>query len=155
MYHCRDFKEYHTDTTVKFVVKVTGGRDGMRKLEHEGLHKVFKLQTVINTSSMVSPLPSPPFLLPLFISFSLEVLFDANNCLRKFTSPEEICREFYKTRKVKYEERKRFLEGMLKAQSDRLSNQVREIEWMNGMNHLSLLGSFHSCEDQGRNCNGE
>ncbi|KAF8363065.1 top-2 [Pristionchus pacificus] len=102
-----DFKEYHTDTTVKFVVKVTGGREGMRKLEHDGLHKVFKLQTVINTSSMV--------------------LFDANNCLRKFASPEEICREFYKTRKVKYEERKRFLEGMLKAQSDRLSNQARFI----------------------------
>ncbi|GMT15036.1 hypothetical protein PFISCL1PPCAC_6333, partial [Pristionchus fissidentatus] len=102
-----DFKEYHTDTTVKFVVKVAGGRDGMRKLEQEGLHKVFKLQTVINTSSMV--------------------MFDSNNCLRKFSSPEDICTEFFKTRKTKYEERKKYLEGMLKAQSDRLTNQARFI----------------------------
>lgn len=47
-----DFKEYHTDTTVRFLVKIAGGK--LRELRNEGLHKVFKLQTVINTTSMVS-----------------------------------------------------------------------------------------------------
>uniref|UniRef100_A0A0R3RWV3 DNA topoisomerase 2 n=1 Tax=Elaeophora elaphi TaxID=1147741 RepID=A0A0R3RWV3_9BILA len=46
-----DFKEYHTDTTVKFVVKMNS--DKLRASKEEGLHKVFKLQSVINTTSMV------------------------------------------------------------------------------------------------------
>ncbi|CAJ0586787.1 unnamed protein product, partial [Mesorhabditis spiculigera] len=100
-----DFKEYHTDQTVRFVVKV--GADRLRAMERDGLHKVMKLQTVINTSSMV--------------------LFDAAGCLRRFNTAEDICREFFDTRKEKYIERKAFMEGMLKAQSDRLSNQARFI----------------------------
>lgn len=52
------------------------------------------------------------------------MLFDASGCLRKFNTPEEICAEFFETRKLKYIERKAFMEGMLKAQSDRLTNQV-------------------------------
>ncbi|CAJ0604912.1 unnamed protein product [Cylicocyclus nassatus] len=100
-----DFKEYHTDTTVRFVIKIANGR--MKELESEGLHKVFKLQTVLNTTSMV--------------------LFDAAGCLRKFNSPEEICAEFFETRKQKYIERKAFMEGMLKSQSNRLTNQARFI----------------------------
>lgn len=47
----RDFKEYHTDTTVKFVVKMNAAK--LREAEMEGLHKIFKLQTTINISSMV------------------------------------------------------------------------------------------------------
>ncbi|WKX97267.1 hypothetical protein Q1695_013154 [Nippostrongylus brasiliensis] len=100
-----DFKEYHTDTTVRFVIKVQQGK--LRELEAEGLHKVFKLQTVLNTTSMV--------------------LFDAAGCLRRFNTVEEICAEFFESRKQKYIERKAFMEGMLKAQSDRLSNQARFI----------------------------
>ncbi|KHJ95992.1 DNA gyrase/topoisomerase IV, A subunit [Oesophagostomum dentatum] len=100
-----DFKEYHTDTTVRFVVRIAGGK--LKELEAEGLHKVFKLQTVLNTTSMV--------------------LFDAAGCLRKFNSPEEICAEFFETRKQKYIDRKAFMEGMLKAQSNRLTNQARFI----------------------------
>ncbi|VDN45014.1 unnamed protein product [Gongylonema pulchrum] len=52
------------------------------------------------------------------------VLFDALGCLRKFNTVEEICKEFFETRKKKYIERKAFQEGMLRAQSERLSNQV-------------------------------
>ncbi|EYC08717.1 hypothetical protein Y032_0064g3495 [Ancylostoma ceylanicum] len=100
-----DFKEYHTDTTVRFVIKVASGK--LKELEAEGLHKVFKLQTVLNTTSMV--------------------LFDASGCLRKFNTPEEICAEFFETRKQKYIERKAFMEGMLRAQSNRLTNQARFI----------------------------
>uniref|UniRef100_A0A0N5ASB9 DNA topoisomerase 2 n=1 Tax=Syphacia muris TaxID=451379 RepID=A0A0N5ASB9_9BILA len=101
----QDFKEYHTDTTVKFVVKMAPQK--LREAQAEGLHKVFKLQTAINTSSMV--------------------LFDPLGCLRKFNTVMEICQEFFETRKRKYIERKAFQEGMLKAQSERLSNQARFI----------------------------
>ena len=97
-----DFKEYHTDVTVKFIVKMPA--DKLRKAEHKGLHHVFKLQSAINTTSMV--------------------LFDGAGCLRKFTNPEDICREFYEVRKKVYIDRKRYVEGMLQAQSDRLSHQV-------------------------------
>lgn len=48
-------------------------------------------------------------------------------CLRKFATVEEICKEFFETRKKKYIERKAFQEGMLRAQSERLTNQVSKI----------------------------
>uniref|UniRef100_A0A8R1U3B2 DNA topoisomerase 2 n=1 Tax=Onchocerca volvulus TaxID=6282 RepID=A0A8R1U3B2_ONCVO len=101
----QDFKEYHTDTTVKFVIKMNASK--LREAEMEGLHKIFKLQTTINISSMV--------------------LFDPLGCLRRFPNVEEICKEFFETRKKKYIERKAFQEGMLRAQSERLSNQARFI----------------------------
>uniref|UniRef100_A0A1I8ERD3 DNA topoisomerase 2 n=1 Tax=Wuchereria bancrofti TaxID=6293 RepID=A0A1I8ERD3_WUCBA len=101
----QDFKEYHTDTTVKFLVKMNPAK--LREAEMEGLHKIFKLQTAINISSMV--------------------LFDPLGCLRRFSNVEEICKEFFEVRKKKYIERKAFQEGMLRAQSERLSNQARFI----------------------------
>lgn len=45
-----DYKEYNTDTTIRFVLKLLPGQ--MDNLEKDGLHKVFKLQTLMNTSSM-------------------------------------------------------------------------------------------------------
>lgn len=101
-----DYKEYHTDTTVKFIVKLPPGK--LRELERsEGLHQVFKLQQIINTTCMV--------------------LFDAAGCLRTYTSPEEITAEFFECRKEKYLQRKEYLVGVLTAQSKRLTNQARFI----------------------------
>ncbi|CAG9536423.1 unnamed protein product [Cercopithifilaria johnstoni] len=100
-----DFKEYHTDTTVKFVIKMNS--DKLRASKEEGLHKVFKLQSVINTTSMV--------------------LFDPFGYLRRFENVTDICKEFFEIRKKKYIERKSFQEGLLRAQSERLSNQARFI----------------------------
>ncbi|KAI1727367.1 DNA gyrase/topoisomerase IV, subunit A domain-containing protein [Ditylenchus destructor] len=100
-----DFKEYHTDQTVKFIIKMTPEK--LKEAERQGLHNVFKLQNVINTSNMV--------------------LFDSNGVLRRFNSPEEICLEFYETRKKIYIERKRWLVGMMRAESERLSEQARFI----------------------------
>lgn len=101
-----DYKEYHTDTTVKFVVKLSPGK--LQELERtQELHQVFKLQNVINTTCMV--------------------LFDAAGCLRTYTTPEEITQEFFDCRKVKYVERKDYLVGVLQAQSKRLTNQARFI----------------------------
>lgn len=48
-----DFKEYHTDTTVRFVVKMS--EEKLQEAEHAGLHKVFKLQTPLTCNSMVMP----------------------------------------------------------------------------------------------------
>ena len=48
----QDYKEYHTDKTVKFVVQMAA--DKLRAAElQKGLHQYFKLQTTISTSSMV------------------------------------------------------------------------------------------------------
>lgn len=102
-YAIQDFKEYHTEQTVKFLVKMQP--DKLQAAERDGLHTVFKLQTVINTTSMV--------------------LFDAEGVLKRYNSPLEIVREFFDARKRIYIERKRFLEGKLGSESSRLSEQVR------------------------------
>jgi DNA topoisomerase-2 len=47
--------------------------------------------------------------------------------LRKFETPEEICKEFFECRKQLYKKRKRYLEGMLQAQSDQLCERARFI----------------------------
>lgn len=47
-----DYKEYHTDTTVRFVIKMTEER--LREAEAAGLHKVFKLQNLLTCNSMVN-----------------------------------------------------------------------------------------------------
>lgn len=56
-----DYKEYHTDTTVRFVVTMT--EDKLQKALADGIHKVLKLQGSMTTSSMV--------IVPLFCSLIL------------------------------------------------------------------------------------
>ena len=46
-----DYKEYHTDTTVKFVVTLS--QEKMQEAERIGFHKKFKLESSLNTSNMV------------------------------------------------------------------------------------------------------
>ena len=46
-----DYKEYHTDTTVKFVVTLS--QEKMQEVERIGFHKKFKLESSLNTSNMV------------------------------------------------------------------------------------------------------
>ena len=57
-----DYKEYHTDTTVRFVVKMA--EEKLLEAEAAGLHKVFKLQNTLTCHSMVrrihTPTPSHP-----------------------------------------------------------------------------------------------
>lgn len=100
-----DYKDYYTDTTVKFVLSLT--EDKLAEAEQAGLHKKFKLEAAINTSNMV--------------------LFDALGCLRKYESPLDILKEFYELRLERYAIRKAWLEGMLTAESDKLNNQARFI----------------------------
>ncbi|XP_015264938.1 PREDICTED: DNA topoisomerase 2-alpha-like [Gekko japonicus] len=100
-----DYKEYHTDTTVKFIVKMSEQK--LAEAEAAGLHKVFKLQTSLSCTNMV--------------------LFDHVGCLKKYETAEDILREFYELRLRYYGLRKDWLAGLLGAESAKLSNQARFI----------------------------
>lgn len=100
-----DYKEYHTDTTVRFVVSMS--EDKFQKAIADGIHKTFKLQGSMSTSCMV--------------------LFDHNGVLRKYESVEDILREFFDLRLQYYVKRKAYLVGMLEAETSKLSNQARFI----------------------------
>ncbi|XP_070249649.1 DNA topoisomerase 2-alpha [Myotis yumanensis] len=100
-----DYREYHTDTTVKFVVKMT--EEKLAEAERVGLHKVFKLQTSLTCNSMV--------------------LFDHVGCLKKYDTVLDILRDFYELRLKYYGLRKEWLLGMLGAESAKLNNQARFI----------------------------
>uniref|UniRef100_A0A1B6ECC9 DNA topoisomerase 2 n=1 Tax=Clastoptera arizonana TaxID=38151 RepID=A0A1B6ECC9_9HEMI len=100
-----DYKEYNTDTTIRFVVTLT--RDKMIIAENEGLHKTFKLQTTSSISSMCC--------------------FDRNNVLKKFENVMDIIKEFYVVRLEYYVKRKAYLEGILEAETKKISNQARFI----------------------------
>merc|ERR1712029_34546 len=94
-----DYKEYHTDKTVKFIVQMAA--DKLRSADMgQGLHNLFKLQTTMATSSMV--------------------LFDHLGVLRRYDTVNQILGEYYVKRKA-------FLEGMLGADAAKLSNQARFI----------------------------
>ncbi|XP_070782894.1 DNA topoisomerase 2-alpha isoform X1 [Enoplosus armatus] len=100
-----DYKEYHTDTTVRFVVKMAAEK--LREAEAAGLHKVFKLQSPLTCNSMV--------------------LFDHVGSLKKYESVQDILRDFFELRMKYYVLRKDWLVGMLGAESAKLSNQARFI----------------------------
>lgn len=100
-----DYKEYNTDTTVRFIV--TMANDKLAAAEQEGLHKVFKLQTTISLTSMVA--------------------FDKDLCLKRYDAVLEIMKEFFDLRLLYYSKRKAYLEGVLEAEANKLSNQARFI----------------------------
>ncbi|XP_014286491.1 DNA topoisomerase 2 [Halyomorpha halys] len=100
-----DYKEYNTDTTVRFIVTMTN--DKLATAEQEGLHKVFKLQTTISLTSMVA--------------------FDKDLCLKRYDAVFDIMKEFFDLRLLYYLKRKAYLEGVLEAEAAKLSNQARFI----------------------------
>ncbi|KAJ0060186.1 hypothetical protein NL108_004054, partial [Boleophthalmus pectinirostris] len=100
-----DYKDYHTDTTVRFVVKMTPEK--LREAEAAGLHKVFKLQNSLTCNSMV--------------------LFDHVGSLKKYETVQEIMKDFFELRMKYYVLRKDWMTGMLKAENSKLSNQARFI----------------------------
>ncbi|KAF5909132.1 DNA topoisomerase 2-beta isoform X1, partial [Clarias magur] len=98
-----DYKEYHTDTTVKFVVRMT--EEKLAQAEAAGLHKVFKLQSSLTCNSMV--------------------LFDQMGCMKRYESVNDILKEFFELRLHYYKLRKDWQVGSLGAESAKLSNQAR------------------------------
>ena len=100
-----NYKEYHTDTTVRFVVKMTTEKFDVAS--SVGLEKFFKLQKPLSLDSMV--------------------LFDHNGCLRRYDNVNEILLEFHKVRTNLYVKRKEYMEGMLGAEILKLVNIARFI----------------------------
>lgn len=101
----QDYKEYHTDTTVHFVVTLTTA--GKEAIEKDGLEKVFKISSKVNTSNMVC--------------------FDPTGKIKKYATPEDIVSDFYDVRLDYYHRRKKHLVSELELVYDRLSNQARFI----------------------------
>ncbi|XP_067824939.1 DNA topoisomerase 2-alpha isoform X2 [Heptranchias perlo] len=100
-----DYKEYHTDTTVRFTVMMTEQK--LVEAEAAGLHKVFKINVPLTCNSMV--------------------LFDHVGCLKKYENVQDILKEFFDLRLKYYGLRKDWLEGLLGAEYKKLSNQARFI----------------------------
>ncbi|XP_074594047.1 DNA topoisomerase 2-alpha-like [Brevipalpus obovatus] len=100
-----DFMNHSTNVSIRMVI--TLGDQNMRKAEEQGMHKYFKLQTTLSTSSMV--------------------LFDSKGCLRRFDSPDDILKEFFEVRLDFYNRRKEYKKGLLQAETAKLTNQVRFI----------------------------
>ncbi|XP_070777394.1 DNA topoisomerase 2-beta isoform X2 [Enoplosus armatus] len=98
-----DYKEYHTDSTVKFVVRMS--EEKLAQAEAAGLHKVFKLQSSLTCNSMV--------------------LFDHMGCLKRYDSVQDILKEFFELRLQYYRLRKDWALGNLGAEAAKLSNQAR------------------------------
>ncbi|XP_069033095.1 DNA topoisomerase 2-beta isoform X1 [Embiotoca jacksoni] len=98
-----DYKEYHTDTTVKFVVRMS--EEKLAQAEAVGLHKVFKLQSSLTCNSMV--------------------LFDHMGCMKRYDSVQDILKEFFELRLHYYKLRKDWLIGSMGAEASKLSNQAR------------------------------
>ncbi len=100
-----DYKEYHTDCTVRFVVKMNAKQ--FEYANDQGLHKFFKLQKTISLSNMV--------------------MFDSKGCLRRYETPIEILKEFFLVRLAYYVKRKAYMVDMLGAESCKLDNVARFI----------------------------
>jgi DNA topoisomerase-2 len=101
----RDYKEYHTDSSVHFVVTLSEAN--MAAAEKEGLETKFKLVSQISTTNMVC--------------------FDREGRIRKYTSVNDILKEFCDVRKEFYQKRKAHLLQQMTFDLTRLENKVRFI----------------------------
>jgi DNA topoisomerase-2 len=101
-----DYREYHTDTTVRFVVKLS--HEQFASFKQAGLHKSFRLQDTFKLTNMV--------------------LFNHNGILHRYKTPEEICEEFFTVRLRMYVKRKEFMVGTLQSQCSKLDNIARFIK---------------------------
>ncbi|XP_050517290.1 DNA topoisomerase 2 isoform X2 [Diabrotica virgifera virgifera] len=100
-----DYRDNCSDVTVKFTITLQNNQ--MQAMEKEGLHKSFKLQNLITTTSMCA--------------------FDEYGCLKRYDSVMTILKEFYDLRMKLYGKRKDFLLGALGAEAEKLSAQARFI----------------------------
>ncbi|KAJ3222418.1 DNA topoisomerase 2 [Clydaea vesicula] len=98
-----DYKEYHTDSMVHFVVTLT--EENLAKAEAEGLEKKFKLTTSLAISNMVC--------------------FDAEGRIQKYDTTESILKEFFSLRLQFYQRRKAYMLEQLAQEWTKLDNKVR------------------------------
>ncbi|KAI9586703.1 DNA topoisomerase 2 [Glossina fuscipes] len=102
-----EYREYHTDTTVRFVISFAPGEFERLQCEEGGFYRVFKLSSLLSTNQMHC--------------------FDESNCLKRYSTPLDILRAFFPLRLEFYGKRKEYLVGQLAAQADRLTDQARFI----------------------------
>lgn len=102
-----DYREYHTDTTVRFVITMSAGEFERLQAEEGGFHRVFKLTSSMSTNQMHA--------------------FDELNCLRRYPTSIDILKSYFPLRLEYYDKRKEYLVGQLNAQADRLTDQARFI----------------------------
>jgi DNA topoisomerase-2 len=99
----KDYKEYHTDSSVNFIVTLSETQ--MAAAEKEGLESKFKLTSQISTTNMVC--------------------FDGQGRIRKYMNVNEILSDFCDVRKEYYQKRKEHLLNQLTIELSRLENKVR------------------------------
>ncbi|KAJ3055967.1 DNA topoisomerase 2 [Rhizophlyctis rosea] len=99
----KDYKEYHTDKSVHFVITLT--EENMEVAEKEGLEKKFKLTSTISTTNLVC--------------------FDKEGRLRKYDSVLDILQDWYALRRSYYQKRKAYLLNHLNNERIKCDNKVR------------------------------
>jgi len=101
----QEFKEYHTETYVHFIVEMS--EEQMRRAESEGLMKMFKLKSSIATSNMV--------------------MFEADGTIKRYDTAKEIMEAFCDMRQSFYVKRKNHLLAKLRREKEFLSERARFI----------------------------
>ncbi|KAG7364360.1 DNA topoisomerase [Nitzschia inconspicua] len=105
----RDFQEFHTDTTVKFVINADEAKiDQWEKIPKGGLYAKFKLISSISTTNMHA--------------------FDTDHQIAKYSTPEAILQSFFDLRMEYYHKRKNLMVKKLRRQQAILSNKARFVE---------------------------
>ncbi|KAJ3321673.1 DNA topoisomerase 2 [Boothiomyces sp. JEL0866] len=99
----KDYKEYHTDSKVHFVINLS--EENMALAEAEGLESKFKVSTTISTSNLVC--------------------HDLEGRIKKYGSVLEIISDFYNLRQKFYHKRKENLLADLTAEHLKCENRVR------------------------------
>lgn len=103
-----DYAEYHTETSVRFVVTLTA--DQMKRASDEGLVSYFRLEHPIPGTQMV--------------------LFDADGTIRKYADPLDILADFARVRRTVYAERKAYLIRAWEEKRLLLETKRRFIAWI-------------------------
>ncbi|KAF2145209.1 uncharacterized protein K452DRAFT_284608 [Aplosporella prunicola CBS 121167] len=103
----KDYNEYHTLTTVNFVVKMADDKNMNAALEM-GLEERFKLSKTMATSNLVA--------------------FDAQGRIHKYASELDIMEEFYHVRLKFYEKRKQYMLNEMHKELEKLTNQARFVQ---------------------------
>merc|ERR1712045_404113 len=106
----KDYKDYSTDTTVKFIVEMK--EEDLRKAEtQKGVHTFFKLQTTMSTTSMV--------------------LFDAYGCLKRYDKRKKFLEGMLGAEACKLSNQARFIlekcDGTLKVENKKKKLMVEEL----------------------------
>jgi DNA topoisomerase-2 len=104
----QSFKEYHTDSTVRFELKMKKEDVSYYKEHMDELEEYLKLSGKINYSNMT--------------------LYDPQGHLKKYESTDDILKEFYMVRLTFYMKRKAYMLKYLKRLLDICAAKVRFIE---------------------------